>query len=133
LSPELVGWIEPTMARILIIDDDEALRKTLELTLTAAGHSVTVTPNGFEGVAAFRAAPADVIITDIMMPYGGLPTIRVLRAEFPQLKIIVMSGGGQPRLDIAKALGANHSLAKPFPTAELLDAIKTVLAADAAG
>jgi DNA-binding response OmpR family regulator len=116
------------MARILIIDDDEALGKTLELTLREAGHAVTVTKNGFEGVTAYRAAPADLILTDIMMPYGGLPTIRVLRAEFPQLKIIAMSGAGQPRLDIAKGLGANHSLTKPFLSEELLAAITTVLA-----
>jgi CheY-like chemotaxis protein len=116
------------MARIIIIDDDEVLRETIARILTVAGHSVAVTVNGFEGVKLFRAEPADLILTDIMMPYGGLPTIRVLRADYPDLKIVAMSGGGQPRLDIAGGLGANRTLAKPFSAQELTDAINDVLA-----
>ena len=117
------------MPRIIIIDDDAVLRETLARILTEAGHNVTVTVNGFEGVKAFRTEPGDLILTDIMMPYGGLPTIRVLRAEFPNLKIIAMSGGGKPRLDIAEGLGANRTLAKPFSSRELLDAIDETLGA----
>jgi CheY-like chemotaxis protein len=116
------------MARIIIIDDDAVLREILTRLLTEAGHNVTVTTNGFEGVKAFRAEPADLILTDIMMPYGGLPTIRVLRSEFPNLKIIAMSGGGQPRLDLAEGLGANRTLAKPFASKDLLDAVHKLLA-----
>jgi CheY-like chemotaxis protein len=115
------------MARIIIIDDDAVLREILARMLMEAGHTVTITADGFEGVKAFRSQPSDVILTDIMMPYGGLPTIRVLRAEFPQLKIIAMSGGGQPRLDIAGGLGANRTLAKPFSSQELLSAVNEVL------
>lgn len=118
------------MARIIIIDDDDVLREILARMLTEAGHNVTATANGFEGVQAFRAEPADLILTDIMMPYGGLPTIRVLRGEFPNLKIIAMSGGGQPRLDMAKGLGADRSLAKPFTSKLLFDAISEVLPAN---
>ena len=115
------------MARIIIIDDDDALRDTLVRILTEAGHTVAATVNGFEGVKLFRAEPADLILTDIMMPYGGLPTIRVLRGDYPNLKIIAMSGGGQPRLDIAGGLGANRTLAKPFTAEQLRAAINDVL------
>ena len=115
------------MARIIIIDDDDVLRDTLVRMLTESGHSVAATVNGFEGMKLFRAEPADLILTDIMMPYGGLPTIRVLRGEFPNLKIIAMSGGGQPRLEIAGGLGANRTLAKPFTAPQLLEAINDVL------
>ncbi len=120
------------MARIIIIDDDDMLRDILARMLTEAGHSVTGTTNGFEGVKAFREEPADLILTDIMMPYGGLPTIRVLRGEFPNLKIIAMSGGGKPRLDVAEGLGANRTLAKPFTSKLLFDAISELLPADPA-
>ncbi len=120
------------MARIIIIDDDDVLREILARMLTEAGHTVTVTTNGFEGVKAYRAEPADLIITDIMMPYGGLPTIRVLRGEFPNLKIITMSGGGKPRLDVAEGLGANRTLAKPFTSQLLFEAISQVLPASPA-
>jgi DNA-binding response OmpR family regulator len=118
------------MARIIIIiDDDAVLREILARILTENGHSVMITANGFEGVKAFRAEPADIILTDIMMPYGGLPTIRVLRAEFPNLKIIALSDGGQPRLDIAAGLGANRTFAKPFSSQELIEAVDEMLGA----
>ena len=115
------------MARIIIIDDDDILRETLAGVLTEAGHTVATTANGFEGVALFRAEPADLILTDLVMPHGGLPTIRVLRSEFPQLAIIAMSGGGKSRLDIAGSLGASRTLAKPFTAKELTDAVAEVL------
>lgn len=115
------------MARIILIDDDELLRNTVARSLTAAGHVVAVAGNGFDGVKLFRQDSADLILTDINMPHGGLPTIRVLRAEFPQLQIIAMSGN-PTHLDMAGALGANRILAKPFTPKELVEAISEVLA-----
>ena len=115
------------MARIIIIDDDAVLRETLLTLLTEAGHSAVAATNGFEGLQLLRAAPADLILTDLQMPYGGLPTIRVLRTEFPKVGIIAMSGAGKLRLDIAGTLGANRTLAKPFSAEELAAAIAEVL------
>lgn len=114
------------MARIILIDDDEMLRTTVARGLTAAGHTVAVAGNGFDGVALHRQQPADVILTDINMPHGGLPTIRVLRTEFPKLAIIAMSGN-PTHLDLAGAIGATQVIAKPFLPAELAAAIATVL------
>jgi CheY-like chemotaxis protein len=74
-----------------------------------------------------RSEPADLILTDIVMPHGGLPTIRVLRAEFPKLPIIAMSGS-HVRLDMAGGIGANRTLSKPFTGQQLLDAIADVMA-----
>jgi len=121
------------MARIIIIDDDEGLRNTLGRVLKGAGHTVATAINGYQGVQLFRAEPADLIITDIMMPYGGLPTIRVLRDENPGLKIIAMSGAGQPHLDVAGGLGATLTLAKPFLPKELIAAVNQVLGLTATG
>lgn len=118
------------MARIILIDDDALLRNTVARSLTAAGHSVAVAGNGFDGVALFRKDSADLILTDLNMPHGGLPTIRVLRAEFPQLPIIAMSGNSS-NLDMASAIGATRILSKPFTPAELAAAIAEVLAAGA--
>lgn len=116
------------MARIILIDDDALLRNTVARNLTAAGQSVAVAGNGFDGVALFRKDSADLILTDLNMPHGGLPTIRVLRAEFPQLPIIAMSGNST-NLDMAGAIGATRILSKPFTPAELAAAIAEVLAA----
>ena len=114
------------MARIILLEDDDVFRETLVQVLGKAGHHVRAATNGFDGVALFRADPADLILTDIVMPHGGLPTIRVLRGEFPKLPIIAMSGS-HVRLDIAGGIGANKTLSKPFTSQQLLDMIAEVL------
>ncbi len=119
------------MARILVIDDDEMLARTVERGLAGAGHTVVIAHNGFDGASQFRKEPADVILTDINMPHGGLATIRVLRAEFPQLKIIAMSGNSS-QLDVAGAIGATSILEKPFTIAQLKAEIEAVLAGKSA-
>jgi len=117
------------VARILIIDDDKPLREMLLDALAEAGHTAVGAANGLDAVKLFRANPADLIVTDIMMPYDGLSMIRILHGEFPQLGIIAMSGGGPHRLDYARSLGAHRTLTKPFTTQELTLAIAEVLAA----
>lgn len=117
------------MARILIIDDDEAVRALLLQMLLEAGHTAVAAVNGFEALKLFRAEPADLIVTDMMMPYGGLATIRILHDEFPQVGIIAMTGAGTHRLDYARGLGAHRTLTKPFTAEQLTAAIAGVLAA----
>jgi CheY-like chemotaxis protein len=117
------------VARILIIDDEEAFRDLLVQLLQAAGHTAVAAVNGFEALKLIRAAPADLILTDIMMPYGGLATIRILHDEFPQVGIIAMTGGSKHRLDFARSLGAHRTLTKPFTAEQLTAAIAEVLAA----
>lgn len=115
------------MARIIVIDDDEFLSSILDQALTSAGHSVAITGNGFDGMALYRKESADLILTDITMPHGGLPTIRVLRGEFPQLPIIAMSGNPK-HLEVAGTIGANRILSKPFSVEELTSAVSEALA-----
>jgi len=116
------------MARILIIDDENDLRESLSVLLSGAGHAVDTAKDGFEGLQQMRATPADVVLCDIIMPYGGIATIRVLRNEFPAVGIIAISGSGQRRLDMSVGIGADEYLAKPFRAAELLAAIDRRLA-----
>lgn len=119
------------MAHILVIDDDDALREVVTMALEQKGHRVTAAENGKVGVARFMAAPADVVLTDVMMPeQEGVETIMQLRKSHPKLRIIAMSGGG-PRsavyLQICARLGA-RTLAKPFTIADLDQAIAEVIA-----
>lgn len=118
------------MASIILLEDDEVFRETILHVLRGCGHEVRATNNGFDGVKMHRERAADLILTDIVMPHGGLPTIRVLRSEFPQLPIIAMSGS-HVRLDMAGGLGAARMLAKPFTSQQLIDAITEVLAGKA--
>ena len=120
------------MARILLIDDDDLLREILAKALTQAGHVVIEAREGREGVELFRAAPVDLVLTDIIMPdREGLETIIALRRELPRLPIIAMSGGNNNSpfyLKLAAQLGAQRRLAKPFTPALLLRTIENVLA-----
>ena len=120
------------MARILIIDDEEQVRLYLRKMLETEGYEVVDAPDGKVGLRLYRQNPADLIIMDIFMPEKeGLGTIRELRRDYPEVKIIAISGGGKIStldfLPIAKRLGALRTLAKPFTRQELLDAVQEVL------
>lgn len=120
------------MARILIIDDEDQPRRMLYQALTRAGYEVVEARDGNEGLARFREAPTDLIITDILMPEKeGLETIIDLRREFPHVKIVAMSGGGRTGslnfLDIARRLGAQCTLPKPFGLQDMLKAVRELL------
>ena len=118
------------MSRILIIDDDINLRTVLGVALEEAGHEVVLAADGLEGIKKHRAVPMDVIVTDLFMPgQEGLETIKELRREFPDVKIIAMSGevSANSMLKVASKFGADKILQKPFVVVELLKAIKDVL------
>jgi CheY-like chemotaxis protein len=120
------------MASILLVDDDEQLRTMLSVVLRRAGYEVRVAIDGIEASNFYRSHPTDLIITDLIMPEKeGLVMIRELRRDYPQAKIIAMSGGGRTGtmncLEVARAFGAQQVLEKPFPHQEILEAIRGVL------
>lgn len=120
------------MARILIIDDEERVRRTLRQMLEPAGHQVVEAADGREGLERYRENPTDLVITDILMPHReGLDTIMTLKQEYPDAKIIAISGGGkidkQKLLAWAAKSGAQELLAKPFKSKEIVDAVRRVL------
>jgi CheY-like chemotaxis protein len=119
-------------ARILLVDDDEALRSALAKALTRTGYVTVEATNGQEALEAYRASPADLVLTDVYMPgTDGVEAIIRLRAEFPDARVIVMSGGGymaaEGVLDVAMRLGAQGTLEKPVDIRALLQAIRDVL------
>lgn len=120
------------MARILVVDDEELARYTIREILEGAGHEVSEATNGNQAIAKQQAQPFDLIITDIIMPEKeGVETIIELKKEFPDLKIIGISGGGRTRnmdfLQLAKQFGAEKILSKPFTEDELLENVKACL------
>jgi len=121
-----------SMYKILVIDDDEALRTMVCRTLTLAGFEVVEASDGTEGLKAARTQHPDLVVTDIVMPEKeGMEIIRTLRQELPQLPVIAMSGGNVRSgtyLNFALALGAEIVLDKPFRTTQLLDSINGLLA-----
>jgi CheY-like chemotaxis protein len=120
------------MARILVIDDDAPTRKTLRRVLESAGHEVVEARNGKVAISLYGKTPADLVISDMIMPEaGGAETIAGLRKDYPEVKIIAMSGGGRigpdAYLRVAEKLGASHTLTKPFGKKDLLEAVQAVL------
>ena len=120
------------MARVLIIDDDVTLRQSLTKHLEHAGHEVRQAADGDAGVRAYERRAADVVIVDIFMPgQGGLQTIGRLRREWPDVKIVAISGTTQAgAIDVgghAVALGADRFVTKPFEAATLVALVATLI------
>lgn len=121
------------MPHILIIDDDDTIREILMIALVKAGYVVNQAENGQIGINRFCEDLPDLIITDIFMPEkDGIETIIDIRKDFPFIKIIAMSGGGQMQygreyLNYAMKFGANSILQKPFKLKEMLNAVELAL------
>jgi DNA-binding response OmpR family regulator len=131
------------VAKILVIDDDPGMRRTVSRILVSAGHEVIEASDGLEGVDLFRRNHPDIVVTDIIMPNKeGIETILDLRRAHPSTLILAISGGatvpGESRvpldyLGLAKGLGADGVLAKPFRAADLLQEIDNLLGRRARG
>ena len=113
---------------ILVIDDNEDVRTLIQLALQAEGFDVSVASNGHDGMSLLRKRFANVVVTDILMPeQDGIETITELRRDFPDVKIIAISGAlsatGFDYLRVPVQLGAARILRKPFDIQELVGAI----------
>src|SRR5579871_2678441 len=113
------------MARVMVVDDDVELRGALE----EAGHRVQEAPDGRVALELFQREPCDVVITDLKMPVkDGLDTIVEIRRLEPKIKIIAISGDcsllPNTNLELAKELGADFTLAKPFLQPEAVAAVE---------
>ena len=120
------------MARILIIDDEVMIRDLLVKILEREGYETITASGGKDGIKIHRENPADLIITDLIMPEkDGIETIMELRRDFQDVKIIAMSGGGkidsETYLQMAKTMGAIETIAKPFVLRELLKTVQELL------
>jgi len=123
------------MACILVIDDEPIVRTVIRKYLEIEGHEVVEAPDGEVGLELFRAKPTDLVITDILMPNKeGIETIREFRRDFPELKIIAMSGGGRvdsnAYLNLAKKFGATRVYEKTADWSRLVKMVSEVLSTE---
>ena len=119
---------------ILVVDDDVQLRQLVQLTLQSAGYKVACAPDGRVAIRAMADGSYDLVITDLLMPErDGLELIEEVRRRYSNVRIIAMSGGGriapEEYLQIAKGLGANDVICKPFFPSQLLTKVGKVMAA----
>ena len=121
------------MARILVIDDNDGFREPFCELLEKAGYEVVGAANGKVGIELYKREPADLVITDVIMPEKeGIETISELRQDFPDVKIIAISGGGVISANVyLKTVQSFHKIkhvfSKPFSMDEMLQAIKEIL------
>ncbi len=132
MSPARPDDIE-TGPTVLVIDDDEAVRTSLEMLLDAYGYEVVLARDERQGLAAFRANSPEVVLVDLMMPVlDGMETIAEIRREWPDAYIIAMSGGAGianwDGLAAARELGADHAIEKPFEADDLLALLREATA-----
>src|SRR3954468_10053754 len=123
--------------RILVVDDDASIRRTLSILLNKAGYEVFQAADGSEAVRLWRDRGGDLVITDLHMPEkDGIQTIIELLSHSPGVRIIAMSGGGQAkRLDLlgnASLLGAVLTIEKPFTIDEMIAVVDRALRPPAA-
>lgn len=108
------------MARVLVIDDEEMMRRLLVRGLTHLGHDVETASDGEAGLNKFHEGEFDTVLTH------GMETIHELRRAAPGLRIVTVSGSFHPLSDevrIAKAVGANFVLEKPFGMKDVANAL----------
>lgn len=126
--------LEVRMKHILVVEDDTHLIQALHLLLEFSDFKVSRATNATEALEVLRSGPVDLVLTDIGLPgRDGLQLIQDIRAEFPSLKFIAMSGilhHSGICLTVAEQLGAQHTLRKPFTQESLLEAIESSLQND---
>jgi CheY-like chemotaxis protein len=132
------------MQRILVIDDEPFVLEALKRVLASSAVAVIAVSTADAGLAAMSEAPVDLVIIDVILPgMDGVAAIKLIRRDYPDVRIIAISGGGNFGLNsylpdaistsaylaACKAAGADGVLAKPFETAELRSLIDQVQAA----
>ena len=129
--------------RLLIVDDEPDVRAAMARVFERAGFAVRLAASADEAIASLRTAPVDLLITDMIMPgLNGADLIRAIKRDFPAIRVVAISGGGnfwpqgyKPEaittsayLAAAEKAGADGAISKPFEILELLDVVRSVLA-----
>lgn len=119
---------------ILLADDDRQVVDLMKLALEEGGYEVTATTLGKDVVTLVQQRLPDLLILDLNMPgMDGFDVLKILRAEFPYLRILVISGYLKGSLlDAAKFVGAFATMQKPFGPQALVAKVREVLGSNAA-
>ena len=126
------GTGSPPAGRVLIIDDEQEVRSPIRQMLTGAGYEVQEASDGYEGIEMCRAEPPDLAIVDIFMPKkSGLEVIEELKRDFPDVKVITISGvdarDGLDLKTLTRGYDADLAIEKPFLLKDLLRGVEDVL------
>ena len=126
------------MARVLVIDDEEDIRRVFDVMLKNAGHDAVLAVDGHDALQQFERQHFDLVICDLFMPNKeGIETLRELRRLNPAVPVVMMSSGiesasylGLAQVDylaMANGLGATRTIEKPFKYSQLVTLVQECL------
>jgi len=123
------------LAYILVMEDERIIQTIIRRYLEREGHEVVIAGDGEEGIKLYNERPADLVLTDIIMPKKeGIETIRDLKKISPDVKIIAMSGGGkidsEDYLDLAAKFGVKATFIKGSDWSMLGPLVEKILSED---
>jgi two-component system KDP operon response regulator KdpE len=115
--------------RILVVDDEPAIRRALRPPLAELGFQITEASRGEEALQTLRGSVQDIVLLDVNMPgIGGIETLRRMRAASPRLPILMLTVRDQEEDKVeALDLGADDYVTKPFSTRELIARIRAAV------
>ncbi len=118
------------MAKIILVDDEQLILRSIGLFLKTEGHDVSLFSDGQEALDALESASYDLLITDIRMsPVNGLQLLRAAKRRSPTMPCIVISAlSSSNNIDECRKLGCSAFLSKPFNIDKLVVAVKEALA-----
>ncbi len=121
---------KPSLVKILVVDDDPQVRSLLTSLLESEGYKISQASNGKDAQTICRENLPDLVVTDLVMPeQEGLETIHAICQNWPHLPVIAISGAyGGAYLDLAKRLGADAVVRKPFDADVILNEIRRLTA-----
>jgi DNA-binding response OmpR family regulator len=116
-------------ARILVVDDDDAVRQRIELILTADGHEVQTAAHGQAALNVYVPGLFDLLCLDLAMPLvDGIQVTQAVRSRADGIPILMITGSGSVQnLTAAREAGVDELLSKPFRTSELLARVSALL------
>ena len=116
------------MKRILIVDDNLMMRRLIRNVFKDDNYVIKEARNGMEGLKLIDNKQFDLVITDIVMPeMEGIEFIMEIKKNYPETKIIAISGGKPYYLYVAKKLGIDAVFTKPLNHADFVDTVKSII------
>ena len=116
------------MTRVLVVDDEPAIREAVEYALRNEGFEVEATGDGETGLRAALAEPFDVVVLDLMLPgMSGMEVCRRLRGESAVPVIMLTAKGAELDRVLGLEVGADDYVTKPFSMAELIGRIRAIV------
>ena len=116
-------------SRVLVVDDEDALRMVLSSELSSSGYEVATASDGDEAITVIQNKKFDLVLLDIKMPkVDGFEVLKFIKKNYPVMKVIMLTGFADLKNAIeSKKHGAEDFVSKPYDLVDLLTTIERVI------